>query len=434
MLVEVESLAHGGDGIARLDDGRVAFVRGGCPGDRADIEVVTEHQRHVDARVVSIITPSPDRVEPPCPYFGTCGGCQWQHVSAQMQLAAKTRIISDALHHIGHVEGAVLPATGDFPRYGYRNKVELVAGDKAGHLALGFHALHSDTFVPIERCLLLPPKQQGAPRALAGAIRYLSGRHSSLGILRVGLRVSQRTGEIEVALWTPPGAFPRQMAAKALADAVGATSVVRVLIRGDAKARGIAGVEVLGGKGNWTEQFCGRRLTVSAPAFFQLNTAAAETLVTCAIGAAGLTAADRVLDLYSGAGTFTLPLAATGAEVVAVEASKHALADLRRNLSRSGLDADVVGGDARRELPALGSFDVIFVDPPRSGLHEETIGALAATAARSIVYVSCNPSTFARDAARLADRGYGLSRIETHDLFPQTYHVECVGLFTRKMG
>lgn len=431
MRVTIDSLAHGGDAVARLDDGRVAFVRGGCPGDVAEIEVTADRGRHVEARVASLLEPSTDRVEPPCPYFGVCGGCQWQHVSMPAQHSAKARIVTDALARIGGLSVDVAPTVASPEPYGYRNKVEFVAEESTGGLRLGLHKLGDPAIVPVDRCLLLPPAVQDAPRSLEGALRYLSGRHGSLGLRRVALRTSRATGDVEVALWTDPGPFPRQMAAKAISDAVGAKGVVRVLVKGLEKERRVTGVEVLTGRGNWTERLAGERIAVSAPSFFQVNTGAAESLVASVLERLSPEENDRVLDLYSGVGTFTLPLAARASEVVAVEASRHALADLRRNLDRAGVYADVVGGDVSRELPTLGTFDLAVVDPPRTGLHPDALDALAATAARRIVYVSCDPATLARDAARLNAAGYRVANVEPHDLFPQTYHIESVALFER---
>jgi 23S rRNA (uracil1939-C5)-methyltransferase len=172
-------------------------------------------------------------------------------------------------------------------------------------------------------------------------------------------------------------------------------------------------------------------MTISAPSFFQVNTRAAESLVSLALAELGADGSDRVLDLFAGAGTFTLPLAEKAGEVVAVESASSAVRDLRRNLEDEELWADVIGGDAGRELPAIGHVDLALVDPPRSGLHAETVDALVRTTARRIAYVSCDPATLARDAAALAGHGYSLSRATPIDLFPQTYHVETLALFER---
>ncbi len=427
------ALAHGGGAAVGLDDGRVAFVRDACPGDEAEIEIVADHGRWVDARLVRVLTPSPDRVAPPCPYAGECGGCQWQHVSATAQLDAKRSIVKDAFERIGRLEGvAVRPCVPSPHPLGYRNKIELVAEDAGRDIVLGYHRYGSDSLVAVDRCLLLASRHVGVPKALRGALRYLGGRHGDLGIRRVGIRVASHTRDVEVALWTTPGPFPRALAAKTLTDAVGATGVMRVMTKGPDKERRIAGVEVLSGRGAWRERLGGTPFLISAPSFFQVNTGAAELLVRLVIDALEPVETDRVLDLFAGAGTFTLPLAGVAGEVVAVESSRHALADLRRNLEIEDLFADVVGGDAARELPALDEFDLAIVDPPRSGLDGQLIPALAQAGPRRIAYVSCEPATLARDAARLVAEGYTPVLVQPVDLFPQTYHVETVAVFERR--
>ncbi len=428
--VTIGSLAHGGAAVARLDDGRVAFVRGGCPGDVADIEILEDHGRWVTAGLTAVVTPSPDRVEPPCPYAGECGGCQWQHVSASAQRIAKHALVSDAFRRIGHLDHVeVEPLVPSAEDLGYRNKVEFVARGEGRNLTLGLHRLASDSVIGVDRCLLLPGRLAGAPKALQGALRYLGGGHGDLGVTRVGIRVATHTRDIEVALWTRPGAFPRSIAARTMRDAVKATGVVRVLTKGAEKERRVTGVEVLSGRGAWRERLRGVDFLVSAPSFFQVNTRAAEQLVSTVLEALDPAEDDRVLDLYAGAGTFTVPLALLADEVTAVESSRHAIADLRRNLENAGAWADIVGGDAARELADLGGFDLVVVDPPRSGLEGSVIPHLVATGARRVAYVSCDPATLARDAARFAEAGYGLRSVRPVDLFPQTFHVETVAVF-----
>ena len=433
ITLDIESLAYGGDAIAHLEDGRTAFVRGAVPGDTVEAEVTEDHGRFVRARTVSVVESSADRVEPRCPYFGVCGGCSWQHVAYPAQLAAKRRMVVDALTRIGHVAGAddlVAPTVPSPAQYGYRNKVEFVVDVSTGRPRIGFHRAGSEEFVPVEECLLLPEKYRRSPKALGGALRYIAGEQD-LGLTRVGLRVGVNTRDAEVALWGAPGPFPRRPVATTLGQALRTTSLVRVLVKGPAKERKIAGVEVLSGKGAWRERLLGTTMTVSAPSFFQINTRAAESLVSLALESLGADGSDRVLDLFAGAGTFTLPLAEKAGEVVAVESASSAVRDLRRNLEDEGLWADVIGGDAGRELPAIGRVDLALVDPPRAGLQPEAVGALAQTRARRIAYVSCDPATLARDAAGLAERGYALTRATPVDLFPQTFHVETLALFER---
>ena len=433
MRLHIESLAYGGDAVGHLDDGRAAFVPLGCPGDDLEVAVTEDRGRFVRAEIRDVRTASPDRVDAPCPYFGVCGGCTWQHISAAGQLNAKRQAVVDALLRIGGISDAedlVTPAVASPRAYGYRNKIELVARQAQTGLALGYHKAASDQVVCVESCMLLPPKFAKSPKALSGALRYLSGSQD-LGLKRVGLRVGTNTHDVEIALWTEPGPFPRRPAATTLGQAMKSSSIVRVLAKGPEKERKVSGVEVLSGNGFWREQLLGTTMTVSAPSFFQVNTQAAEKLVTLALEAIAADGTDRIVDLYAGAGTFTLPLAEVAGEVIAVEAASSAVRDLRRNLEETRLWADVVGGDATRELKELGHVDALLVDPPRSGLAGETVASIAETGARSVVYVSCDPATLARDARALAEQGYELTAATPVDLFPQTYHVETVASFIR---
>ncbi len=425
LQVDVEGLAHGGAAIAHLPDGRVAFVHGGCPGDIAHIEITAEHARHVDARVVDLVKPSPDRVDAPCPYFGTCGGCQWQHVAYDLQQTAKRASVVAALSRIGGVDAeSLVDATLVSERqYGYRNKIELLGQWCSDGLHLGYAQAGTGDLVQVDSCLLLPRAQQKAPKALRGALRYLSG-DNDLGIERVGLRIATNTRDVEVALWTAPDRFPRAFAAATVADTVKANSLVRVLVKSG--TRGVSNVEVLKGKGAWRERLAGHAMLVSAPSFFQVNTSTAELLVRYAVEQIDPDSCGRVLDLYAGVGTFSIPLAERAEQTVAVESSRFALRDLERNAEQAQVPLDIVPGDAARALVELGTFDRVLVDPPRAGLDKSMLSSLAATRAGRIVYVSCDPATLARDVKGLGEHGYRLVRAQPVDLFPQTYHVETV--------
>jgi 23S rRNA (uracil1939-C5)-methyltransferase len=348
-----------------------------------------------------------------------------------MQVGSKQRAVIDALERIGgiaHAESIVGSTVTSKAEYGYRNKVELVTDPSSSRPRLGFHQARSDAVVPIESCLLLPKKHQKAPRALGGALRYLAGE-SDLGLTRVGYRVAVNTTDVEVALWTSPGAFPRNAVAKTLRQAVPASSVVRVLTKGPSQERAVSGVEALAGRGNWHERLGDLEYTVSAPSFFQVNSRVAARMIDLVLEILQPDGSDRALDLYAGAGTFTLPLAELAGDVVAVESSGPAVKDLRRNLESNQLWAEVVGGDAAREISTLGHFDLAVVDPPRCGLLPEVIAPLAATRPRALAYVSCDPATLARDCKALFAAGYELVSATPVDLFPQTYHVETVAHF-----
>ncbi|MDP2180947.1 MAG: 23S rRNA (uracil(1939)-C(5))-methyltransferase RlmD [Actinomycetota bacterium] len=430
MRLRIEGLAYGGEGVAHLETGQAAFVAGSCPGDLVDVEITSSHKRLVKAKVTAVIEASPQRVEAPCPYFGECGGCQWQHVSYGTQLSAKRSAVRDALTRIGKIpaEDLVAESIASPAQYGYRNKIELLAEETPSGTVLGFAKLGTVELVPIDACMLVDARAQRLPSSLRGALRYVSGSQQ-LGLSRVGIRVARSTKDLEVALWTSPGPFPRQLAARTLAQGTGATNIVRVLTKGPAEQRHVTKVEVFSGPGAWSERFLGQRMLVSAPSFFQVNTAVAEKLVKHVLGKMQVDGTDRVLDLFSGAGTFTLPLAEQAGEVVAVESSRHALNDLRRNLESAQLDAVVEPGDAAYVLPGLGRFDSAVVDPPRTGLGAPTVLALVSARPRRIAYVSCDPATLARDAKTLTESGYRLVEATPVDLFPQTFHVETVAIF-----
>ena len=431
MNVVIDSLAYGGPGVARAEDGRIVFIEGGCPGDTLDVTVTEEHPRFMRARIESILEASPDRVTPPCPYFGVCGGCQWQHVAYGAQLNAKRAAVEDSLGRIGKQSGVVVEHIDASPcELGYRNKVELSVATTPKGPALGFARHGSNEIIAIDECLLLPKASRKAPRSLSGALRYLSSRIPT-AVERVSLRVSRR-GEVEVDLWTAPGAFPRQLAAKVIGDAVGARTITRVITKGESEARKVVRVEVLSGPGAWRETLGAHTYLVSTPSFFQVNTAAAELLQRAVLSAAAPREDSVIADLYAGVGTFTLPLAATSCEVVAVESSSHALADLRRNLDAAGLQADIIPGDAGRIAEELEEVDTIVVDPPRAGLSERAGRALIEARPGSIVYVSCDPTTLARDVRTFTGAGYRLSSVSAVDLFPQTYHVETVATLVQE--
>lgn len=428
--VTVESLAHGGDGVAHLPDGRTVFVPYACPGDTLRISVTEDRGTWARAVIEDIEEPSAERVHAPCPYFGVCGGCQWQHVSYPLQLSAKRRTLVDALARIGHVHEAQVAETVASPQqYGYRNKIELAVEQGPRSLVVGYRKHHSNELLPVDSCLLLPRAAQRLPKAISGALRFLGSRGAE-GIIRASVRVSA-SGERAIDIWTRPGAFPRAAAARVLAESTGARVVTRTIVRGEPERRDVAGVEVYAGGGLWREKLDNDSFVLSAPSFFQVNTGAASLLRTIALDALAADGTMRVADLYAGAGTFTLPLARSSSEVVAVEASRYSLSDLRRNLEGAGLDADVVPGDAAWALPDLGHLDAALIDPPRSGLTERATDALIAASIPRIVYVSCDPATLARDVARLAEAGYVGKRFVPVDLFPQTYHVETVALLER---
>lgn len=437
MQLRIERMSYGADAIAHDEDGMTVFVSGGVPGDTVEATVLSRGKSFARAEAARVVEPSPLRVDPLCPFASACGGCPWAAMSYDAQARAKRENVVSALTRIGHfdpdrAEELVRSCLSPSDPWGYRNKIELAFDRVRNRVVIGMHGRAASSVIKVESCALLEARFRRLPKAISGAVSYLANSHG-LEIDRIGIRASKRTKEVEIALWTQPGPFPRAQAAKIIGDAAKTTSVVRVLEKGPTKARRIVGVERLSGKGSWTERIAGEEMAISAPSFFQVNTTAAEKLVELVMEGLSPTEDDEAMDLYCGAGTFTLPLARKSAFVSAVESYGPAVRDLRRNVERSGLDnVDAVGGDAAREFPDTDA-DVIVVDPPRAGLGEKVVRLLSDQSARTIAYVSCDPATLARDLARFEETGsFAVRSVTPVDLFPQSFHVESVTILDRR--
>ena len=435
-LVSIERMGYGPEAVGHLESGKAVFVAGACPGDVVEIALTEEKASFARARVVSVVEASPLRAAAPACSQG-CGGCPWAHLGYQAQLDAKRSHVVSALVRTARfderrAEELVAPCLPSKREWGYRNKVELGVGeDAAGRFTLGFRSEGSHDLVSVDACPLAHRLIEKAPKSLRGALRFLQGSED-LGIFRVGVRGSLRTKDVEVALWTKPGAFPRAAVAKTLQSALKCSSIVRVLAD-PGRARAVKKVEVLSGKGCWAEKLIEPEVEflTSAPSFFQVNTAQAEKLVGLVLDGLRVGEGDLVADLYAGGGTFSVPLARAGADVIAVEAAGSSVRDLHRNAQLNRVDIEVIGGDAGLELPELGRLDALVVDPPRAGLAKGVVESIERAKPGRVAYVSCDPQTWARDVAQFEKCGYRLVRATPVDLFPQTYHVETASIFER---
>ena len=436
MKLKIERMTYGPDAVAHTEDGKTVFVTGAVTGDVVDATVTKDAKSFMRATTKEILEPSALREQAVCPYFGICGGCPWGGLSREAQLEEKQSNVRFNLMKIGHfsedeVDSLLKDIAYDSREWGYRNKIELTPFKQNGKLSFGMHGLNNNQMINVKKCPLFEKSQAGAIKSVAGALSYLSNSRE-LDIERVGIRASRRTKDLEIALWTPTGPFPRAQVTRVLQDAVKSSSIVRVMSKGDKRARKVSSVEALSGAGSWSEQICGETMRLSAPSFFQVNTSAAEILINAVIEGLDPQEGELAVDLYCGAGTFTLPLARKCDFVAAVEAYGPAVRDLRRNLEIANIDwVDVIGGDAAREFPDE-EADILVVDPPRAGLAEEVVDLICNTNARAVAYVSCDPATLARDLRRFIDRGiFAPQSILPVDLFPQTFHVETVTILKR---
>ncbi len=310
MKLTIESMTYGADGLAHADNGKAVFVQGAVAGDTVEAEVVQDGKSFMRARTTEILEPSPNRIQPPCPFVGICGGCSWGNLSRTAQLAAKEQNLRSTLERIGKfapelADELVQPICHTKDDWGYRNKIELEPTVVNGRVRLGMHGVGPSKIVTVDMCPLFDKRFPKALKSVVGALNYLSGSHD-LGLERVGIRASRRTKALEVALWTPTGSFPRSQVSRVLADAAHPTSIVRVMSKGEKKARRVSKVEMLAGEGSWTENIAEDQMRLSAPSFFQVNTKGAEILIDLVMEALDPQEDELAVDLYCGAGTFTL--------------------------------------------------------------------------------------------------------------------------------
>jgi 23S rRNA (uracil1939-C5)-methyltransferase len=432
----IDSLAFGGAGVARLD-GYVVFVQDGVPGDRVRAEVEKSKRAYAQARAIEILQASPDRIEPRADH----PGAPWQVLPYERQLEAKQAQVEDALRRIGRLDGFELePILPAIEQWRYRNKLEYSFGtDGSGRLVCGFHAPGRwEEIVEVTDCLLASEAGNAARERVAEWCRAqgLSAydRRTGEGLLRnLVVREGRRTGELQLRLVTSPGRLDTESLTQAVDPVAGllwtqTDSVAETTQHGE--------TALVAGRDHLREEIGGLRMHIAPSAFFQTNTEMAERLYELAIDYAQPSGTDRVFDLYCGIGTIGLLIAPRAAEVWGLELIEEAIADAIAAARRNEIEnARFFAGDVRLAMRELvdraGRPDLLVVDPPRSGLSQKVVRRIIEAGPRRVVYVSCNPTTLAPNAAQLVEAGYVLRRVRPVDMFPQTPHIECVALLER---
>lgn len=437
--LHIDSLAFGGAGVARHEGGWVVFVREALPGDTVRA-VVTKRKRHYgEARLLEVVTPSPDRVEPVADH----PGAPWQVMPYEKQLEIKAAQVEEALRRLGHLDGfEMLPIVPAEQLWRYRNKLEFSFGTdrESGELICGFHAPGSwEDIVHVEDCMLQSERGNAARRAvLEWARKHGYGaydRRTKIGALRnLVIREGRRTGELQVRLVVSDGVEIE--AAGELHAAVGAESLLLTEIETVGETTMGGTTSLLAGESTIAEEVSGLQFRLSGQAFFQTNTEMAEKLYKIAGDVAGLQGWERVYDLFCGIGTIGLSLASRSGEVWGLEIVEDAIADAIGNAKANDIsNARFFAGDVRLALRELvekaGRPDVVVVDPPRAGLSQKVVRRVLEASPKRIVYVSCNPTTLAPNAAQMVEAGYVLKTVQPVDMFPQTPHIECVALLER---
>jgi 23S rRNA (uracil1939-C5)-methyltransferase len=384
LRLSLTDMAFEGGAIGR-HDGQVVFAAYGIPGEEAVVEIERRSKDYLMGRVVEVLSPSPHRVEAPCPYYGSCGGCQWQHIDYPFQVELKARVVGEQLRRIGKFEEPPVAATVTAEeRWHYRNHARF-STDRQGQL--GFVSLLRRRFVRIDHCRIMHPW-------INGVLERLQGKCA--GLHQVAIRYGVRT---EQALIHP--------SLKEMDDSIPS------------------------GQTSYEEELLGKRFRISGASFFQVNSRQAEVLIEIVREKLALGQDQLLLDAYAGVGTFAVLLAPYVKRVIAIEESPAAVADAVIN--QAGIKNIVFyQGKVEQILPELRQRpQAAILDPPRVGCHPDVIAAVLKRPPARLVYVSCDPATLARDLRALCQGGYRLQEVQPVDMFPQTFHIECVATLVR---
>jgi 23S rRNA (uracil1939-C5)-methyltransferase len=441
--LRIDSLAYGGNGVARLN-GFVVFVRRGLPGDTVRARVTKVKRSHAEAIAVEVLEPGADRVEAPCVHYPACGGCRFQDLAYERQLEAKAGQVADALARIGGFADLELePAVPAESIFHYRNKLEYSFTETPDGVGLGLHrAGRWDEVLDIEKCWLTTDVGNAIRNVVRdwaraeGLTVYDQATHE--GYLRhLVVREGRNTGQALVVLVTAPGRLDgEERLVEALQRFPEVRSIYHAVNDRPAEVTNVPG-KLLWGEDAIEEEILGLRFRVRPNAFLQTNTAMAEVLYALALEYAGLTGEETVFDLYCGTGTIALSMAREALTVWGVEVSEESVACAIENAELNGITntAFFAGevGDSIEELhERAGKPDVVVVDPPRAGLSAKALRRIARLEPARIVYVSCNPTTLAGNAKELVgEHGYRLERARPVDMFPHTPHIETVALFVK---
>ena len=453
----IASLAFGGEGVARVQQGEkplVVFVEDVVPGEQVKVRIVTKKRNFARGIVQALIKPAEIRVKPKCKHFGPvqnngCGGCTWQFLDAAQQLHFKEQQVREALQRIGNIQAdVVLPIIGGQPWY-YRNKMEFsFSRTPEGELSLGLHVKrrHYDV-IELTECFLqecFVGELVQKVRTFFQKLDQAKSLDPEMRLHSFTIRVGKNTGQIMLIITAENGKenfmedFKKLALDFAAEEKLNLGSIAFVQINNYKGSRKTFEEKIVHGKATIEEtlHLADRRelrFEISPQAFFQPNTSMAEVLYAKAVEAAGLTGKETVFDLYCGTGTIGLFCAGKALKVYGIELNASAVENARANAKLNGIDnIEFVVGDVQQALAGIADKpDVVMVDPPRNGLAPKVVEMVADYGAPRIVYISCNPTSLARDAALFGKRGYTLISVQPVDMFPQTYHIENVALFNR---
>ena len=435
----VEGYSSEGLGIVRID-GAVVFVPQAIRGEEIDLRITKVMKTAAAGEIVKIRKASAERTKPECPYFGKCGGCDFQHMSYTEELSAKRQRVQDAITRIGGIDIEVEEILGAKDPMHYRNKSQYPVGPDG---AIGFFQARTHKVVPIDRCLIQSEISDRTAKAVGEWMKrykisaYDERTHKGL-VRHIYVRVNKK-GESLCCVVVNGKQVPREPELAAYITAAAPKTVGVVLNSNTVRGNVVLGdkYRILWGQDFLMDTLCGLTFKLSVPSFYQVNRNQAKVLYGKALEFAGLTGEETVLDLYCGTGTITLCLAGRAKKAIGAEIVPPAIEDAKENAKRNHIEnAEFFCGDASDIAAKLEKEglrpDVITVDPPRKGLAPEVIASVAAMGPKRVVYVSCDPATLGRDLKIFAELGYETKRAVAVDMFPGTRHVESVALLERE--
>ncbi len=459
ITLQIDDVAYGGLGVARLN-GLVIFVENGLPGQTVRARIVKKKSDYLTARILEVLKRASYETEPQCAHFGVCGGCKWQNVAYAQQLAFKQAIVRDSLNRLGGFTDFELEPTLPSPDvFFYRNKMEFSFSDrrwllpnreqdeKPKDFALGLHVPRRyDKLVDIDACVLQSPESNSILNLVkafaleSGKAPWSTTKHTGFWrhlVIREGKNTGQRM--VNVVTSEKDELLLKKLAAELASSSISITSVVNNVNRSLGSTAFGEEEWTVWGSPTIEEKLGDYRFRISANSFFQTNTRQAERLYDTVVEFAGFQGNEIVYDLYSGTGTISIYISGHVRQVLGIEVIESAVQDARQNKEINNIEnVEFILGDVKDEmrrveeiLAVVGRPDVLIVDPPRAGLHPKSVKKILEMAPPKIIYVSCNPTTLARDLTGWKSR-YSLRRVRPVDMFPHTYHIETVALLERK--
>lgn len=443
ILIDIVSIGEAGEGIGKLD-GFTVFIHGAIPGDKVRAKIVKVKKAYAVGKLEQVVTPSADRVKAPCPYVDRCGGCQIQHVAYDAQLRYKNESVQASMDRIGKIDIDVMPTIGMDDPFRYRNKGQYPVGGDASAPKIGFFKARTHEVIDVDVCLLQSKSADLAVNIIREELPKLKwpiyDEKKNKGFLRhILIRTAYKTGDMMLVFVVKGNKL--QGAHKLIDRLTVEVPDLKSIILNENKTKGnrVLGLKnkTIWGDDKITDYINDLSFEISPLSFFQVNPVQTEKLYGKALEYAELTGEETVFDVYCGIGSISLFLAQKAKKVIGVEIVEDAVKDAKANAVRNGLDnTEFHIGAAETVIPDLYDkgykADVVVVDPPRKGCDEVVLQTIANMCPDRIVYVSCKPSTLARDLRILEDLGYKTVKVQPVDMFPMTGHVETVVQLTKR--